>query len=405
MYFVFVGIDIGKWKHQTAFIDLAGKKIAKDLSFTNTAEGFALLLSSLETFDKKQTVVGLEATGHYWLAVYSFLVELGWSVKVINPIQSDALRNLYIRKTKTDRKDSFIIAEVLRFGRYTETVLPNEKLLQLRELSRCRVGLVETTGNLKRKILGILDRVFPEFASCFSNVFGTAPVEVLQEYADPETLANCDIDRLIGLLEEKSRGRHSVAKAHELLEKAAQSVGVKNGLDALTFELKLLLQQAEFIKAQVKELDNFIAELMREHEIILSIPGIGATLGAAIVGEIGDITRFETPKQLLAFAGMDPKVTQSGNFTGTDNKMSKRGSPYLRRAVYLAAHAAKNYDPIFKEHYLRLVARGKHPNQALVAVGTKLLRVVHAVLSQQTPYNPDVLANKQASSLPEGGTP
>lgn len=250
MYSFFVGIDIGKWNHQAAFLNSSGTKAAPDLAFENTGEGFQLLLKSLESFDKEQTLVGLEATGHYWLTLFSFLVDNAWTVKVINPMQSDALRNINIRKTKTDRKDAVFIADVLRFGRYTETVLPEENLLQPRELSRCRVGQVELVGYLKRKILGILDRIFPEFASCFSTVFGKAPTELLQEYADPEDLANCDVEKLIKLLEKQSRGRHSEAKARELKDKAAKSVGSRMALDALKFQLKLLLQQLDFIKAQ-----------------------------------------------------------------------------------------------------------------------------------------------------------
>ena len=391
MFSFFVGIDVGKWNHHAAFLNSSGIHSAPELAFTNTSEGFQLLLSSLSSFDKTQTVIGLEATGHYWLALFSFLVDNSWTVKVINPMQSDALRNINIRKTKTDRKDSVLIADVLRFGRYTETVLPDEPILQLRELSRCRTGLVESSGNLKRKILGILDRIFPEFASCFSTVFGTAPTELLQEFADPEELANCDIEKLIKLLEKESRGRHSDKKAQELKDKAAQSIGIRMGLDALKFELKLLLQQLDFIKKQIKEMDKFLNKLMKQHEILLSVPGISYVLGAAILGEIGDVNRFATPQQLQAFAGMEPSVTQSGNFTGTQGKMSKRGSPYLRRAVYLAANAAQRFDSVFKEHYEKMVARGKHPKQAMGAVATKLLRVIHAVLKSQKPYDPHKL--------------
>jgi len=398
MFSFFVGIDVGKWNHHAAFLDSSGIHAAPDLAFTNTSEGFQLLLSSLNSFDKTNTVIGLEATGHYWLALFSFLVDNFWTVKVINPIQSDALRNINIRKTKTDRKDSALIADVLRFGRYTETVLPDEPILQLREISRCRTGLVESSGNLKRKILGILDRIFPEFASCFSTIFGTAPTELLQEFADPEELANCDIEKLIKLLEKESRGRHSNLKAEELKTKAAQSIGIRMGLDALKFELRLLLQQLDFIKKQVKDIDKFLKKLMKQHEILLSIPGISFVLGAAILGEIGDVKRFATPQQLQAFAGMDPSVTQSGNFTGTQGKISKRGSPHLRRALYLAASAARRFDPVFKEHYDKLVARGKHPKQAMGAVATKLLRVIHAVLSSQKSYNPLKLAFSSSKS-------
>jgi transposase len=395
MYSSFVGIDIGKYHHQAAFIDSLGKKCSADISFDNTCEGFEMLLMSLNRFDKEQTVVGLEATGHYWLALYSFLADAGWTVKVINPIQTDAFRNIYIRKTKTDRVDSFIIAEVLRFGRYTETILPDENLSQLKELSRCRTGLAETVGSLKRKVIAILDRMFPEFAACFSDVFGASPSAVLNEYTTPEELANADIEKLVKLLERSSRGRHSVKKANELQEKARRSIGIKKGIQALTFELKLLLSQMDFINEQIGELDSFIAEIMKDFALILSIPGIGEITGGAIIGEIGDITRFGTPQKLQAFAGMDPKVTQSGQFSGTDNKISKRGSPHLRRALYISANIARIHDPIFKVHYERMLSRGKHPKQALAAVATKLLRVVHAVMTKGIPYTPAILANEK----------
>ena len=395
MYSSFVGIDIGKYHHQAAFIDSAGKKCYPDISFDNTCDGFEMLLMSLNRFDKEQTVVGLEATGHYWLALYSFLTDAGWTVKVINPIQTDAFRNFYIRKTKTDRVDSFIIAEVLRFGRYTETVLPDEKLSQLKELSRCRAGFTESVGSLKRKIITILDRVFPEFAACFSDVFGASPIAILNEYTTPEELANADIEKLLKLLARSSRGRHSIKKVNELQARARRSIGVKKGIQALILELKLLLTQMDFINGQIKELDLFIAEIMKDFALILSIPGIGDVTGGAIMGEIGDITRFATPQKLQAFAGLDPRVTQSGQFSGTDNKISKRGSPHLRRALYIAANIARIHDPIFKVHYERLVARGKHPKQALTAVATKLLRVVHAVMTKGVPYTPEILANEK----------
>jgi transposase len=202
---------------------------------------------------------------------------------------------LYARKTKTDRRDSFIVAEVLRFGRYTETVLPDEKLSQLKELSRCRVSQIETVGNLKRKILSAPERVFPEFASCFSNVFGSSPAELLNEYPSPEELANADLGKLIKQLERSSRCRHSVRKATELQELARKSVGVKKGLDALAFEMKILLEQMSFIEKQVEKIDSFIAEIMKDFQLITSIPGVGPVTGGAIIGEIGDIARFGTP--------------------------------------------------------------------------------------------------------------
>ena len=154
----------------------------------------------------------------------------------------------------------------------------------------------------------------------------------------------------------------------------------------------------EFIKSQVKDFDKFLKELMRKYKLIYTIPGISVTLGAAIMGEIGDVNHFGTPQQLQAFAGMAPSITQSGNFQGTQGKISKRGSHYLRRAVYLAANAARRHDPVFKDHYERMIARGKHNKQALAAVATKLLRVIHAAMTSQKPYHPQKLVFTSAQN-------
>lgn len=387
MYACFVGIDIGKWNHQAAFLNSSGDQISAELSFTNTGEGFDLLAKSLDSFDKETTVIGMEATGHYWLALHDFLKGSGWDVKVINPIQTDAMRKVNIRKTKTDRKDAVLVADVIRFNRYTETVMPDEIVQQLKELSRFRAAVVEIVGDAKRKMLCVLDRTFPEFESCFSDVFGAAPTELMKEYADPEELANCDIGALIALLKKQSRGRHSEAKARELKEKASKSVGSRFCIDALMFELKLLLESLEFANRQIKEIDRVLKKLMKGYELICTVPGISTTLGAAIIGEIGDVNRFEKAHQLQAFAGMDPSVVQSGNFQGSRGKMSKRGSPYLRRAIYLAANAARLHNPVFKAFYEKLKAKGKHHNEAMGALGSKLLRVIYAVMKSQKPYN------------------
>jgi len=308
---------------------------------------------------------------------------------VINPIQSDSLRNLYIRVTKNDRKDSFLVAEVLRFGRFTETRLADEPMIQLRELSRMRVEFTEALASLKRRTLGILDRIFPEFERCFSDPFGRTALEVLGGYSTPAELAEVDLSELTEPIKIASRGRLGVAKARQLQEAAAQSFGISLGLDAFTLELRLLLEQLQFIRCQIDELSTAIEELMQAHELILSIPGVGPVLGAAILGEIGDISRFASAKKLRAYAGLDASVYQSGEFEGSKARLSKRGSPHLRRALWMAANLARMHDPAFKAFYETKLAQGKHPNRALGAVASNLCSVIFAVLSKNEPYDPN----------------
>ena len=155
-----------------------------------------------------------------------------------------------------------------------------------------------------------------------------------------------------------------------------------------------LLQQVRFIQEQILEIEDNLKDLMKGHQLITTIPGISHILGSAILGEIGDISRFETPKQLVAFAGLDPSVHQSGNFNGTSMSLSKRGSPHLRRALYIAAHVARIHDPILKEHYEKLINRGKHHRQAQNAVAAKLARIVFSVLYSKEPYDIEKLRSK-----------
>jgi len=389
MSVIHVGIDIGKRKHEACVLDTEGQQLGKSLVFDNSQQGLAKLFNHVRNFPAERVVYGLEATGHYWLALYAALMANGCEVKVINPIQSDSLRNLYIRVTKNDRKDSFLIAELLRFGRYTETRLAEEPIIQLRELSRMRVEFIQSLTGLKQRIVGILDRVFPEFEQCFSDPFGRTALEVLSTYTTPNELADCDLSELTALIQKASRGRLGEERARQLQDTAKRSFGVSLGLDAFTLQLRLLLEQLKFIRQQVDELSTAITELMEDHQLILSVSGIGPILGAAIVGEVGDIGRFPSAKKLRAYAGLDASVYQSGEFEGSRARLSKRGSPYLRRALWMAANLIRQHDATFKDFYETKLAQGKHPQVALGAVASKLCSVVYAVLSKNQPYDPN----------------
>lgn len=391
---LYAGIDIGKRKHEATFLLENGEQVGNSLVFDNSQRGKEKLLGQALKHDPERVVFGLEATGHYWLPLYASLTAAGYDVKVINPIQSDSLRNLYIRVTKNDRKDSFLIAEVLRFGRYTETKMAEEPLIQLRELSRIRVEFQQSVAGIKTRIIGLLDRFFPEFERCFSQPCGATAREVLKSYPTPEELVDCSLDELRELIEKVSRGRCGLDKAEKLKDAAANSFGITFGLDAFRLEIRLLLEQLSFIDSQVGQLDRYIEELMRGQDLILSVPGIGPVLGAAILGEIGGISRFDSAKKLKAYAGLDATVHQSGQFEGSRAHISKRGSPYLRRALWLAAHIARMHDQTFKDFYELKLSQGKHPNQALGAVAAKLCHVIYAVLSKNITYDPTWNADK-----------
>ena len=384
-----VGIDIAKNTHEASIISSSGELIGRSFKFKNNREGFQVLLSKLEKIssDFSSFEFGMEATGHYWFNLYCKLLEYNCTVHVVNPIQSDALRELYIRKTKNDSKDSFIIADLIRFGRYSETSLPETDIVNLKELTRQRYYLIDSISDIKRKIICLLDKIFPEYGTLFSDIFGATSMELLQNYTAPETIASLDTSALADFLSKASRGKWGLKKATEIQECAKNTFGAFMFSDSSVFFIKQFLEQIKLMENQLSELDQYIFELYSKYDSLLTtINGIGPITAASIFAEIGDINRFDDPSKLAAFAGVDPSIKQSGEFSGTQNKMSKRGSPYLRRSLYLAAFSAVQFNPAMKMIYDKKRAQGKAHTVALTVVMRKLVNIIYVILKTQKPY-------------------
>lgn len=366
-----------------------GTHVGKSLRFSNSQDGYDKLLDFLENRveSPEELAIGMEATGHYWLPLYGFLAGKDYRIHVINPIQSDSLRNFHIRQTKTDSVDCFLVAQVIRFGQFTETRVADEELLELRNLARFRESLKDSCADYKRQVITVLDQVFPEYDKLFSDTFGEGSKAFLKTYGTPEQAIEVHTRSLATLLKKASRGRFGTDKAREIKEVAKNSVGVTWCTDAFEFQLHLLIQQIEFTDQQIARLDKRIAlQLEKINSVIMTIPGVGPATGAIILGEIGDINRFANPKKLVAFCGLDPTVMQSGTYTGTRNRISKRGSPYLRRAIWMSAFVASRNDPVFRAFYEKKRAEGKSHGTAIGAVARKLTYTIHAVLKANKPY-------------------
>lgn len=385
---LYVGIDIAKRSHEATILDETGSQLAPSLKFANTVEGVEALLERVKGYEQPVSFA-LEATGHYWLALYERLTSSGHAVAVFNPLQTDAYRKSFLRKAKTDKRDSWVIADLLRIGRGQATVIPDQQVLQLRELARFRFSLIDQIADLKRKVLSILDRVFPEYERLFSDVFLKSSRAILAQAATADDLARFDLTELAALLESTSRGRFGEAKAREVKSAAARSLGVSFLADACQIEVRCLLGHIELLESQVALVDEHLARLLAgvpDGQHLLSIKGIGAALAAAILGEIGDVSRFAGPEKLVAYAGLDPSVYQTGEFVAAEARLSKRGSPYLRRALWLAAGMARLSNPDLQAVYERKIAQGKHHNEAIAAVCHRLLNRVYIVLKQKRPY-------------------
>lgn len=388
----YVGIDIAKGSHEAAIISEDGKLVCSPFSFPNTENGCEKILAAFTKHDiaKDDVIIAMESTGIYWLSVYSFFIDYGFDVKVINPIQTNSFRNLNIRKCKTDIIDSVNIAQLVRFGKYSSCALPDEKIIALKNLSRYRFFLVDNCAQLKSKVIHLLDQVFPEYEKLFSNVSGTTSKELLLKFTIPEEFLEISTVKLTNLIDKLSYHRLGRTKAEEIKRAAQGSFGVSFATKSFAFQIKQIIEQLNFIEQHLDELEKEITDILAQTDaaVLTSITGIGSVLAAAIVGEVGDIQKFDSPSKLLAYAGLDTSIMQSGQFLGTQGKISKRGSPLLRRAFYLAALVAAFKDPALSQFYARKMSQGKHHKQALIAVAHKLVNITWAIWRSGKPYIP-----------------
>jgi transposase len=383
---IYCGIDIGKHKHAAAILDERGQSQKPVFGFENTQAGLDFLVQALKQMED-EVFIGLEATGHYWLALYDALTRQGYAVVVLNPLQIAAYRKSGVRKVKNDRTDAVWIADFVRISNLPASNRDIPLLLQLRELSRFRYWLAEQIGDCKRKLLTILDRVFPEYERLFSSVFVQSSRALLQEAVSAQDFAEFNLAELTEILAKTSRGQFGVEKARQIQEQARKSIGVGFLADAAQVEMRCLLAQIDLLEEQRGDVDKVQAELMGVFpQYITTIPGIGMPTGAAILAEIGDVKRFETADKLVAYAGIDATVHQSGQFQATKMHMSKRGSPYLRLALWQAASMAIQHNEEMKAYYQRKRAEGKAHGTALGAVCRKLLIRVYVVLKENRPY-------------------
>jgi len=390
----FLGVDIAKHNHVAALIDSNGEVVIKTIKFTNDSVGYSKLISTvfsaIPDADSSNIVVAMEATGHYWLSLFSALTDDGFAVSVYNPFQIKSFRGAFtIRKQKTDTIDAVIIAHYIRTFGANITNVPDEALLSLKQLTRYRSDLVKNTSAAKNQIIAILDKVFPELASLMSNVFGETGKAILQIAPTPEKVLALDSKKLLEIVTKASKGRFKQDFVDRLTLAARNSFGIKFTTKACAFELSQLINTIIFLEEQIADLDYEIKTIYSElDEFLTTIPGVGEVLAPIILAEIGDVNRFSDPAKLVAFTGVDPSTNQSGQKVSGDEKISKRGSPYLRYAIHTAAFVAISNDEHLREFYDRKKAEGKHHYVALAGVQRKLLQIIWAVLKEQRPYRP-----------------
>lgn len=383
----FVGIDIAKRFHEAAVIDEYGKVVVKRIKFQNSHSGYCKLMEAIRKLNQP-VEFAMEATGHYWFSLYAHLRQDNQTVRVINPLQSDALRGLFIHETKTDAIDAFIIAEVVRIGRYSQTEILPEDIHALRELCRQRFYVIDMAADIKRKVIALLDQIFPEYEKLFSDVFGVTSMELLANYTTPEQMLSVDSQTLADLLSKASRGRFGLDKANQIQHYAKNSFGIILASSSLSLIIKQYIEQLKSFESSIAVFDAEIEKIYDSFDCQLhTITGIGKILAAVIFSEIGG-KHFESVPKLVAFAGLYPKNRQSGESINSKGRLSKRGSPYLRRAIWLAAFVAAFKDPAIHQFYERKISAGKSHLNVMGHVCHKLISIIFAVLRDNKPYEP-----------------
>ena len=384
---IYVGIDIAKLNHFASAISSDGEVLIEPFKFTNDNDGFLKLISRLDQFEKDELIIGLESTAHYGNNLLLFLVPKGYKVVLINPIQTSTMRKNNIRKTKTDKVDTYIICKVLMMQPHRFVTLFDLGILQLKNLGRFRQKTVKQRTRLKIQLTSYVDQVFPELQYFFkSGIHHKGCYALLKEAPSPEKIASMHLTHLTHLLASNSHGRFKKETAVELRVLAQKSVGSSD--NSLSIQISQSIEQIELLNKQLDLIESEMKDIVSSLDsVIMTIPGIGYINGGMILGEIGDIKRFSSPGKLLAFAGLDPSVYQSGNFEAKHTRMSKRGSRVLRYALINAAHNAVKCNKTFKAYYDQKMSEGRSHYNALGHCAGKLVRVIYKMLTDNVPFN------------------
>jgi len=386
-----VGIDVAKDKHDCFILSSKGEVLADVFTIPNNRNGFETLLQCIRscTLPADKIKVGLEATGHYSYNILRFLLDKGLATYVINPLHTNLYRkSLSLRKTKTDRIDARTIAAMLMsdvdLKSYTDTAYHNE---ELKSLTRYRFDKVRQRAKLKQSVARLVNILFPELETLVPTLHMASVYALLSELPGAQQIASAHLTHLKTLLDDASKGRYSRDKAVDIREAARRSIGSK--MPAKSLELRHTIQLIRELDKEIDEVEAAIEEIMDSIQSpITTIPGMGLRMGAMILAEVGDFANFDSPDKILAYAGLSPSTYESGKLkaTGTYAHMEKRGSRYLRYAIFNATKYVCRWDPTFAAYLAKKRAEGKHYNVAISHAAKKLVRVIYSLQKSGQTY-------------------
>ena len=377
---IVVGIDVAKDKHDCFVMNSEGEVLFNPFVIQNNREGFDSLYEKICSVanDFTKVKVGLEATGHYSYNILGYLLDKGFPTYVINPLHTNLYRkSLSLRKTKTDKVDAHTIAAMLlsdvNLKSYSNTLYHNE---ELKSLTRYRFDKVKERAKLKTSVARLVNILFPELEKLVSTLHMASVYELLSQFPSAKQIASVHLTKLTNLLSTASKGRYGKERAEEIRIAAKNSIG--SDMPAKSLELKHTIKLIRELDAEIEEIEFHIEIIMDEiNSPILTIPGISYRMGAMIIAEIGDFDNFNSPNKILAYAGLSPSTYQSGQLTSSCSHMEKRGSRYLRYALFNATKFVCNWDNTFAEYLAKKRSEGKHYNVAISHACKKLVRVIY----------------------------
>lgn len=386
---IYAGIDVSKDKHDCFITNSDGEVLFKAFTIQNNRDGFDDLFQKISsvTEDLTKVKVGLEATGHYSYNLLGYLVDKGLATYVINPLHTNLYRkSLSLRQTKTDKVDARTIASMImsdvNLKSYSAISYHNE---ELKSLTRYRFDKVKERAKLKTSISRLVTILFPELEKLVPTLHMASVYAMLVEFPSADAVGTAHLTRLANLLETSSKGHYSKDTAILFREAARTSIGSK--MPAKSLELKHTIKLIQELDSEIDEIESEIKVIMDEiNSPILSIPGINYRMGAMIIAEIGDFCRFDSPDKILAYAGLSPSTYQSGQLDGAYSHMEKRGSRYLRYALFNATKFVCRWDPTFNAYLAKKRAEGKHYNVAVSHAAKKLVRVIYHLQKTGQPY-------------------
>ncbi|NPA10631.1 MAG: IS110 family transposase [Epsilonproteobacteria bacterium] len=410
----YVGIDIAKKFNVACIIDDKDNIIKKSFKFNNDEKGFNdfnTLLSSIKS-DVSNFIIGMEATGLLFENLYLYLKDKGYNIILLNPYQTSKFREMNtMKKVKNDNIDAFMIASLIKSGRFSKAYVSEDVYASLRALHRHRASLKDELKKHKRQLSSLLSVVFPEMEQIIKDPFSVTALTLLEKYPTPKHYKYASPQRILKLFRNIKGNNFNLEKANKLLELAKSSIYSGNAYDERAYVIQSHIRAIRFLESEIALVENKMLELFNqfptltkeeEKEItdiidnLRTIPGVSDKTLFTIMGECGNLDRFKNIDSFIGYLGLYPTLEQSGSITKY-GKLAKRGSKLAKSALYKAAVAAIRHNDEMKKLYCDKVSQGRAKKEALIIVARKLAAIILAIYKHNTPYNPNRVFNQNVT--------